>query len=37
MVYATIGGNYYGHVSDYLFAPSYGYPWNGQNLSLIHI
>jgi hypothetical protein len=31
MVYATIGGNYYGHVSDYLFAPYYGYPWYGQN------
>jgi hypothetical protein len=24
MVHTTIGGNYYGHVSDYLFAP-YGY------------
>jgi hypothetical protein len=31
MVYATIGGNYYNHVSDYLFAPFYGYPWYGQN------
>jgi hypothetical protein len=34
MVYATIGSNYYGHVSDYLFAPWYGpnnYPYYGQN------
>jgi len=31
MVYATIGGNYYGHVADYLFAPTYGNPWYGQN------
>jgi hypothetical protein len=31
MVYATIGGNYYNHVSDFLFAPSYGYPNYGQN------
>ena len=25
MSYVIIGGNYYDHISDYLFAPSYGY------------
>ena len=33
MVYATINGNHYNHVADFLFAPSYGYPYYGQNNS----
>jgi hypothetical protein len=28
MSYVVIGGNYYGHISDYLFAPSYGYGYS---------
>jgi hypothetical protein len=38
MSYVVIGGNYYGHIADYLFAPSYaysygsyGYPHFGDN------
>ena len=38
MTYATIGGNYYGHVADYLFPSSHGYmpysyPYYGTNSS----
>jgi hypothetical protein len=32
MSHVVIGGNYYGHLADYLFAPyGYGYPYFGGN------